>query len=1548
MFSSFNIFGKSFQGYAKYALLFVLFFGVCGVFVAQEGTLRIPSWNVKGKTWTRRADSSTLKIAAAVDGEEFYVPKTISFSGVTSGTYGGSASQSGLFKKFGFMAGMNLGGAKPGYDPGELPLTFDDYMRYFSYMKQLNSNVARIYTILPPSFYEALYEYNQQNPNDPIFVLHGIWSPEEELSGEEGRGSDAFETEIVDIMKDNIFRCVSAVHGAGTLRYTYTKQGEFSVSIAPYVIGWVMGTEWYPFAVNVTNSAHVGMKPFVGKYVQSNANASPFENWIAEMLNEVALQDASFGWERPLTFTNWVTTDPLNQPLEPRFDISEEDWMSVDASHIDTTSEWKSGYFINFHAYPYSPDFLHYKFKDYFIPPSVVNGVKDEDPYFAYLHRLRIFSKGFPLLITEVGLPTSFGSAHDGYKNRDHGHISEQDQGIMLEEVLLEMKRLNINGVMLFELFDEWFKKSWNVLLIDTNRKTWMNPLSCEQYFGLIAVEPTRPVYVDADASDWSDIPNVVGNYEELRQFSVTHDAEYFYLLAESKKPWNEASEFWIGIDSIKGGSYKSELSQVKFKRPVDYLIKYYNGTATVYSSIANDMYTRLYGEWLEGYDHDEFPVDDSFSGRFVKWRLLTKIPTEVPRFNSSFSNYIPHSIFNASDLIEGSSHPEKDDFDNLSMFKATGTTLEMRIPWMLIGFGDPSTHSTFRLSDINRETVSKSERSTGLHIQPTFLDEINSAEPYKYEWEDWLESCHCERFKAGAYKIADFFDHVRNNIGSTYVPSSNGNYFPTKSQYCECPSESEELQESSTYQFHKWFALISVLFLISQLFYAGLLRPVLNQVFFCYYFRKGKKEENIRSLQVVNFIIFSGVFIVIMLYYADGDYSNIFRMISDYIDSLVDAGQQFDFAYALYWLSLNWDGLLVLSFAIFIRMPKALPDKNFFEKEEETEDETINGIDPSHFEEIYCSPTPSVVNEPIESSDDDMVSIHGNDESSQITKIENQNEVIDMNDAMPEFPLSSEPMLNTERCHAFVIACHNSSAKIRNTLEVILLHCEPWQIFVADNGSTKKEKRRTERICFEVSYWYREVHPGYRGHPVNYGYIPQGSKTIAQFAACYSIFNYERNIEFVTLIDDDTKVPPNWSENEIKDIFDKNEQTKCIAYALCAGNKEFALPQFQNFEYLLAGYMKIVQARLGTALFASGAFSTWRTEYILDVLFRHDTMHHGDDLQQGLLLHKMAGKSWVVNPEEVHIGNYKVDVASRILIPTDVPVCWVHWRDIVPDFIKRKLKVKKPCSCGEPSLFIQRAKGWDVSRQRFLWKYVKMICYWKEMFHWRGLFAKLVAIHDSILIINDWITMIYGIILFILSESKMFFVLGLVISWAFQVFVYIVFDFLVLSPAGYHVVPEVRVVFPLVYKLPTLTVIRLYGMFYNLFYYLPFVRNKTKINKLYGNEEEFKDMVETAYPESSSDGSSTSGESNSLGSFELDPEMTEIRAQMQNNFIQGRNVFDDFAMMRDNSRELGLRIPNNLYAFRHNRNEVLGNVGAQKCSLPHSLSLPDLKKKTM
>ncbi len=81
-----------------------------------------------------------------------------------------------------FVRGADLGVGMPGTQPGDLAPQYDDYMRWFAQMKEIGFDVVRIYTLHFPRFHQAVHDYNTAHPNDPIYVIQGIWLSEDNAS----------------------------------------------------------------------------------------------------------------------------------------------------------------------------------------------------------------------------------------------------------------------------------------------------------------------------------------------------------------------------------------------------------------------------------------------------------------------------------------------------------------------------------------------------------------------------------------------------------------------------------------------------------------------------------------------------------------------------------------------------------------------------------------------------------------------------------------------------------------------------------------------------------------------------------------------------------------------------------------------------------------------------------------------------------------------------------------------------------------------------------------------------------------------------------------------------------------------------------------------------------------------------------------------------------------------------------------------------------------------------------------------------------------------
>jgi len=112
-----------------------------------------------------------------------------------------------------FWPGVNLGSTVPGHFPGELAQTRADYRRWLPEMAALGTRALRVYTILPPAFYQELRGYNLAHPAAPVYVIHGAWIPEDRFLAT----GNAYDAQIQREFRDELTDVVAAVHGDADL-----------------------------------------------------------------------------------------------------------------------------------------------------------------------------------------------------------------------------------------------------------------------------------------------------------------------------------------------------------------------------------------------------------------------------------------------------------------------------------------------------------------------------------------------------------------------------------------------------------------------------------------------------------------------------------------------------------------------------------------------------------------------------------------------------------------------------------------------------------------------------------------------------------------------------------------------------------------------------------------------------------------------------------------------------------------------------------------------------------------------------------------------------------------------------------------------------------------------------------------------------------------------------------------------------------------------------------------------------------------------------------
>ena len=1254
------------------------------------------------------------------------------------------------WEEFSRFAAINLGVTSPGYQPGQVILDYDDYTRRFQQLEIMGINVVRVYALASPGFYKALNDWNRNH--DPIYVLHGTAFPEYEM--EHNNGTSAYDEEITRLMKLYIDQSLVGVYGGGRYPYKYDYSneppkpiyGDYNTDISQYLLGWVISGEISPHCINRTNGDTMTLSPN-GKYFHATQNASNFEIWVTHMFDHLAEQSITrYNSMAPISHTNWVTTDGLtgNREFEGQSNFSEihareprmfgemfgetdytsvEDWQEFDLHNIRPTELWEAGMFYNQHAYPYYPDMVK---------------TNENDPFKKYLQKIRTYYSDLPLIITEFGLPTSIGiSSFERKFGRSHGGLEEIDQGDRMYEMMkMIMNETDMNGIAIFQMYDEWFKKSWNTKDYEINRQQWKNVLTSEQYFGMFSVDSNPDLKINQEET---------GN--DFYNIKIHNNYEYVSLDIEMKRPIDSGAEIMIGIDMMPAGV--KEWNGINFNNEIDAYILIKEDSVKFLMSSDYETYRKRYGQWLEPSIYNvEYFKDITFEPP----KMLVKVPTKAnwkdPDCNEKTSRIEGDKLFitNNTNNIQNADicHIVLDENNNYAtyyeaqiftipfnekMVNRGNKSMNINIPYQLLGYSDPSSHIKTFMSGLGKQfKVSHQEYKTPLNFEFTYIfgKEIKESKiNMDFTWDKWSVP---EFWLVKPKESINAFRMAFHEINYPYKTISN----LTK----------EQLEAMTYYKtipivgiianIHFYLVKVASFILLTVFLSASIGKIMFKHFSYCY----SSKDVIIGSYKMVayNFIVAIGIG---------------FYIYKDIPSSFVVSNP----IYYLYILLIGWESFILLLLVLFNKW-------DLYEENTET---------------------------------------------------------------------------HNTREHAFVVACHNSSDVLPSTLKSLIEKVPGSQIYVADNGSTEKEQKMCKQICVELDM---DIHYGHITFEttINGKTINRGNKTMAQYAA---ICHLDDEVKYVTCIDDDTRLHETWDVNKAIKYFKDDENVVVLAYPLTADDPQHEIEWFQAMEYLVSGFFKIFHSKVYSTIFNSGAFGTYRVDIVKEALLYHNTDYHGDDLQICMNIHQLKGKK-IHDSDNKHKQNYKVATATNMVGTTIVPKCWLHLSSISRCF-------SDTCDCGNPDLFAQRSKGWFVSKHRFIPKYIKMIFNINGI---QGLWVRLVALYELIMILNEYFAIFY--VIFFLKNFGWWLFEGFIITYAFTVMVMIFFDFKVLQKNKQYIPFEFITMQPLIYKIFMITIYRYVGLFYNLFIYSFQHKSGTQINKRL-KDEKFKDTIDGMFKEKDS-----------------------------------------------------------------------------------------------
>ncbi len=618
----------------------------------------------------------------------------------------------------------------PGTFPGQLAATSSDYARWFQLIRDAGFNTIRLYTLHYPRFYEELKRFNDANPNSPLFIFQGVWLEEEIPGYDENLNTltQPFEQE----MEENI----RAVHGDIIIAPRLGKaHGTYIDDVSQWVIAYIVGREIHPPEVLETNQSNPGTHSFNGNYLSiSDVRAS--EIWVTERLDHLlTFEMENYDTQRPVSISSWPSLDPIEHPYE---ESPYEESASLDLKNINLENA-PAGFFASYHAYPYYPNYIsrdprYVLFQDHI----------GQNSYLGYLTYLKEYYDQFPLIIAEFGGSSSWGVAKYAHSGIHHGGYSELEQGKNNIRMLENIHQAGAGGGIQFSWLDEWFKQTWITnpfdFIID-RRILWHNATAAEQNFGLLGFR--KPL----NLSLWEEF----GETEKVKRIHAQADYSYLRLQLDIDQHIQESDTIWISLDTYDETLGESILPNGQtVSNRAEFALMITNYAAKLYVTEAYD----LFGIWFNTSAPEQqyrSTVTDGAPWNLVRWKN---------NFESEDSQDIGHLKINRLNTPTYST-------DAVRLFS---DRIEVRLPWSLINFTDPSRLEVMHDDRSTPETETRISDGISIGI---FYDDFETETSTRFTWDSWNLPDDAEEYTKASYTYM-----------KEYLPTLPGNPIALSDQY--------------------------------------------------------------------------------------------------------------------------------------------------------------------------------------------------------------------------------------------------------------------------------------------------------------------------------------------------------------------------------------------------------------------------------------------------------------------------------------------------------------------------------------------------------------------------------------------------------------------------------------------------------------------------------------------------------------------------------------------------------------------------------------------
>ncbi len=642
------------------------------------------------------------------------------------------------------VKGVNLGGFLPNNYVTDYAIDYDTYYRWLEDIYEMGANTIRLDTIFNDDFYDAFYDFNN-NHDDKLYLIQGINIPTYALNSHIGGYDKDFYGELIKQAEN----AVDVVHGRKKLTLSNVGKGSYKNDVSSYVLGFIVGSEWMEDTIMYTNNKDKDKNTFKGEYISTTSEATSFEAMLAKVMNHlISYEVKKYHEQHSISFINSPETDPV--AIIPKIVFSEEldneflepsslkyfyhKVVQLDLGHLKESGNYK-GLFASYNVSSYYPNYLSYENKEY------------DDTYSSYIEQL-VSHHSVPVLITEFAYSTSRGVSSlvdDKYGN--FGGMNEVEQGNSLVRAYQSIINSNAAGGIIATWQDEWDKRSWNTIeKVDTGRTIyWSDTQTTNQGLGLLSFEPGKKksvCYVDGDVSEWNDKDKVIDD-DDL-SLSMKQDEKYLYFYVKRKN--NDNKPIYIPIDTTnKSGSKYADNFNLSFDRDVDFLIAIDGNNSEIFVQEYYNVLNAIDG--YEVYNRNSYvnkPKKDS--------SLFTSINLLIEPYSTNMhsKNYMNATLVNTGKLKYGNANPDSANFNSQADYYELNGNIEIRIPWGILNFSDPS---SLQIHDDYYENYGVENMSISKIYVGVGEDSVINLKPFKLSQYGEKASYH-ERLKKSYYIV--------------------------------------------------------------------------------------------------------------------------------------------------------------------------------------------------------------------------------------------------------------------------------------------------------------------------------------------------------------------------------------------------------------------------------------------------------------------------------------------------------------------------------------------------------------------------------------------------------------------------------------------------------------------------------------------------------------------------------------------------------------------------------------------------------------------------